>query len=89
MDWTIEFDKRAVHDLKKINVNDRSEIINYLKNIVLKADKPTVFGKPLTNDKVGLWRYRVGKYRIICQIKNNKFIILVVRIGKRDEIYKN
>ncbi|MBN9543779.1 MAG: type II toxin-antitoxin system RelE/ParE family toxin [Alphaproteobacteria bacterium] len=89
MVWAIEFDKRAIKDLKKLNVNDRKDIIDYLKNIITSNKTPTLFGKPLTNDKVGLWRYRVGKYRVICQLKKETLILLVVRVGKRDEIYKN
>jgi mRNA interferase RelE/StbE len=49
---------------------------------------PRLSGKALQGDLKGLWRYRVGNYRLIAQIKDNELIILVIEIGHRKEVYK-
>ena len=49
---------------------------------------PRIHGKPLGGDRSGQWRYRVGDYRIIANIEDNRLIILVIAIGHRREIYK-
>lgn len=52
------------------------------------GDTPQIFGKGLKGNKAGLWRYRIGNYRLICEIIDNKLIILVLTVGHRREIYK-
>ena len=54
----------------------------------LNGRTPQIFGKSLKGNKAGLWRYRIGNYRLICEIIDNKLIILVLTIGHRREIYK-
>jgi len=49
---------------------------------------PRVHGKPLSANRTGQWRYRVGDYRIIANIQDNKLVILVIAVGHRREIYK-
>lgn len=51
------------------------------------GDTPQIFGKSLKGNKAGLWRYRIGNYRLICEIIDNKLIILVLTVGHRREIY--
>ena len=87
MVWKIEFDEVALKQLNKLPYSIKIEILSYLKSITEKSNNPRNFGKPLLYEKKGLWRYRVDKYRIICQLENEKCIILVVKIGKRDKVY--
>ncbi len=87
MVWKIEFDVSAVKEFKKLDKNSQILIRNYLKDKVLTADHPTDLGKPLRHDKVGLWRYRIDKFRIICSIENDRLTILVLKVAKRDEVY--
>jgi mRNA interferase RelE/StbE len=61
-------------------------IADYIDHLKESAD-PRAYGKPLVADLKGLWRYRVGKYRIICDILQRKLVIEVVKIGKRDKVY--
>ena len=56
---------------------------------VLGLEHPKLFGKALRNNKKGLWRYRVDKFRIICKLEEDKLIILVVAIAKRDVVYED
>jgi mRNA interferase RelE/StbE len=85
--WTIEWDKRAVKELKKLSKPVRREVLNYL-NMVAKKDNPRCFGKTLHHDLKGLWRYRVaGVYRIVCKLEDEHFSILVVRTSHRRHVY--
>lgn len=68
MTWLIKFDPRATKELKKLDRGVQKRIINYLKQQVLIENNPRLFGKRLTGDKSGLWRYRVGDHRIICDL---------------------
>ena len=53
------------------------------------AENPRIFGKGLSADKAGLWRYRIGDYRLICEIIDEKLVILALAAGHRKDIYKN
>ena len=85
--WKIEFDYKAAKEFKKLDSNSRETISNYLKNKVLKTVHPKDLGKPLKYDYVGLWRYRIGKYRIICNIEEETLIVLILRLVIRDKVY--
>ena len=63
-------------------------IFNWIQIHLEGIDPPRTFGKSLKGNKAGLWRYRVGGYRLICEIIDNKLIILVLTVGHRREIYK-
>jgi len=88
MNWIIEFDSNASKEFKKLSPDTKKIIKDYLRNKVLKADHPKDLGKPLKYGYVGLWRYRVGKHRIICHLEEDKLVVLVLKIGKRDQVYE-
>ena len=88
MTWTVEFDDRAAKELRKLDKQAQSEILKYFRERISSDEDPRRFGKPLSRDKVGLWRYRVGNYRIICTIEDDKLIVLVLRIGHRKDVYE-
>ena len=87
MAWEIQFDSRAVKELKKIDKTAQKRIINYLKQQVASQENPRTFGKALKGDNRGLWRYRVSNYRIICNLLDNTMIVLVIKVGHRKSIY--
>jgi len=64
------------------------DIIGYLDERVASNADPRRFGKGLKADLAGLWRYRVGDYRILCQIKDQELLVLVVAIGHRKDVYE-
>ena len=76
--WTVEWERKALKDAKKLDKSARYRIVNYLEKRVLVDQNPYQFGKPLKGNKLGLWRYRVGDYRILCQIEDKRLIVLVV-----------
>ncbi|EHH1223701.1 type II toxin-antitoxin system RelE/ParE family toxin, partial [Vibrio parahaemolyticus] len=73
-------------DLKKLQKQQAKLIINYLKGVAQLNDAKSR-GKAMRYSKVGLWRYRVGDYRIICDIQENNMLVLVLAVGHRSSIY--
>lgn len=88
MNWKIEISNKAEKTLKKLDTKTQRRILDYLKSKISPTDNPKNFGKPLVGNFTGLWRYRVGDYRIICEIKSDKVKILVLKIDHRKNIYK-
>lgn len=87
MNWAYRFDERALKELKKLGPNAQREILIYLDERVAGEADPRRFGKALKATLAGLWRYRVGDYRILCQIKDQELLVLVVAVGHRRDIY--
>ena len=85
--WAVELDDRARKELRKLDRALQKEILNYLKERIATKDDPRRFGKPLSYDKHGLWRYRVQDVRIICRIYDDSLLVLVVRVGHRKIVY--
>ena len=88
MSWVYRFDDRALKDLKKLDRPIQREIIDYLDKRIAGPSDPRRFGKALKAELAGLWRYRLGDCRIICQIQDGLWVVLVVAVGHRKEIYK-
>lgn len=87
MSWIYKFDERALKDLKKLDRQAQQDIIAYLDERIAGRLDPRRFGKGLRADLAGLWRYRVGAYRIICQIQDRELVVLVVSVGHRKNVY--
>ena len=88
MSWVCKFDRRALRELNKLDTQSQQKILAYLEErIELDAD-PRRFGKRLKANLAGLWRYRIGNYRIICHIVDNELIVLVLAVGHRKTIYE-
>ena len=85
--WKIEFDTKAQKRFDKLDKQSQKKVQGYLNKDILNLEHPKLFGKALRNNKKGLWRYRVDKFRIICKLEENKLIILIVAIAKRDVVY--
>jgi mRNA interferase RelE/StbE len=83
--WTIKLSVEAQKQLKSIDRSASLKIQKYLQERVAK--NPESFGKALSADLAGLWRYRIGDYRMICDIKNKELLVLVVKIGHRSKVY--
>jgi mRNA interferase RelE/StbE len=86
--WVYRFDERALKELRKLDRTAQQEIIRYLDSRIAGKNDPRRFGKALQADLAGLWRYRVGNYRILCQIKDGVLLVLVVSVGHRKNIYR-
>lgn len=88
MNWVYRFDERALKDLRKLGKQAQRGIIAYLDERIAGEGDPRRFGKGLKADLAGLWRYRVGDYRILCQIQHEELLVLVVACGHRRDIYE-
>jgi len=86
--WRIELAASAEKSLSKLDRTAAKRITTFLRERVASADDPRSSGKALAGQLAGLWRYRVGDYRVICQIEDGKLLILVVTIGHRGDIYR-
>jgi mRNA interferase RelE/StbE len=85
--WRVEFMAEAARDLRKLGAEAERLILRYLRQRIATAEDPRRFGRPLTGDLKGFWRYRVGDYRIIASIEDDRFVVLVVTVGHRREVY--
>lgn len=89
MTWNIEWDDRARKELRKLDSSVQKEILSYLRIRIAGLDNPRLFGQSLTGNKSGLWRYRVGNYRIICRIEDDALVVFVIGVGHRKEVYEH
>ncbi|WP_406853813.1 type II toxin-antitoxin system RelE/ParE family toxin [Alsobacter sp. KACC 23698] len=87
MIWRVVFDAAAAKELRVLGHAERLKVEKYLRDRIATAEDPRRFGKPLSGDLAGLWRYRVGDVRIIASIQNNEWIVLVLRVGHRSRVY--
>ena len=87
MGWNIEYDPGALTDLKKLDRTIQREILDYMDHRIAAAQSASNFGKPLRGSKYGLWRYRVRDCRIICDLQDQRLVVLVVAVGHRSTIY--
>lgn len=85
--FTVSYTKAAYRTLKKMDAHTRRLILGWVEKNLIGCEDPRLHGKGLTADRSGQWRCRVGDYRIIADIQDNKVIILVLTIGHRSEIY--
>lgn len=88
MNWTIEYTRTAETQLRKLDKQVARRILDYLDDNIAPLDNPRTRGKALSGRLGELWRYRVGDYRIICEIQDNVMRILVVEAGHRKQVYK-
>ena len=89
MAWKIELSLQADRELSKLDPPDARRILKFLSERVAKLDNPRIIGKALHGSRLGeFWKYRVGDYRLICKIEDDRLLVLVLRIGHRREIYR-
>lgn len=87
MTWNVEWDEAAAKELRKLDTKAQRDILRYFRERIATNENLRRFGKPLTGDKIGLWRYRVSNYRMICSLENNTLTVLVLRVGHRKNVY--
>jgi mRNA interferase RelE/StbE len=87
--WAIEFDEAAKKELAKLDRQVARRLLDFLTQRVISLKNPRSVGQALKGSKLGeFWKYRVGEFRIIANIQDQKMIILVLRVGNRREIYR-
>lgn len=87
--WKIDFQAGAIKQLKKMGRNESARIRDFLNTRIKPLENPRQFGAALEGPRFDhLWRYRVGDYRIICDIQDERLVVLVIEIGHRREVYR-
>lgn len=89
MAWRVEIDRAAARDLGKLDRQAARRILAFLHGRVATLDDPRSIGEVLKGSRLGeFWKYRVGDNRIITRIEDNALRVLVVRVGRRDRVYR-
>ncbi len=85
--WKIEVTDTAKKQLTKLDHQAQSEIVRYLRERIQTDKDPRRYGAPLRKELAGRWKYRVGGYRIICEIQDETVMVLVLMVGHRSKVY--
>ena len=89
MVYSVELAETADRELGRLDAQHRKRILKFLNERVAKLSDPRSIGEALHGSRFGeFWKYRVGDYRLICKIEDDRLIVLVLRIGHRREIYR-
>jgi mRNA interferase RelE/StbE len=86
--WSVEWDERARKELRRLDRPAQQDILRYVRERLAGSQDPRRFGRTLRGAKQALWRYRIGAYRLICQIEDDRLIILVITVGHRRDVYR-
>ena len=87
MAWTIEYSDTARSQLRRLDRQMAQRVVDYMDERIAPRDNPRSTGRALTGPMGGLWRYRVGDCRVVCDIQDGVLRVLVVRVGRRDSVY--
>ena len=87
--YKVEYTERAIKNLRKLDKYTRNLIVAWIDKNLVDCENPRIHGKGLTSNRSGQWRYRIGDYRLICEIKDEEIVVLVLEIGHRREIYNS
>jgi mRNA interferase RelE/StbE len=86
--WRIEITRTAEKQITRLARPAQKAIQRFLRERLASSNDPRQWGKSLLGDKRGLWRYRVGDYRLICDIQDEKITVVVLEIGHRKDVYR-
>lgn len=86
--YYVEYSQSARKVLRKLDKQTARIIKYWIEKNLINTDNPRIHGKELKGNLKGLWRYRVGDYRLIAEIKDRELLIFMVEIGHRREIYE-
>lgn len=87
MNYKVEYTARAVKELKKLDKPTRALIFGWIEKNLVGCEDPRRHGKALTANHRGQWRYRIGDYRLIADIQDDRILILIMTIGHRRDVY--
>lgn len=89
MKYELQLSERFKKEFKKLDKYTQKILRSWIDKNLVNCDNPRKFGKGLTANRVGQWRYRIGDYRLICIIEDDKFIITALTVGHRREVYND
>lgn len=88
MNYKVEYSKTAKKQIKKLDNYTKVMLMNWITKNLVHCDDPRKYGKALRGNLKNQWRYRVGNYRILCEIEDDRLIILIISVGHRRDIYE-
>ncbi len=89
MAWQIEFDPDALKELKRLDRPVQIRLVAFLRDRLAPLDDPRSLGEALSGARLGsYWKYRVGDWRIVCDIQDQRVVVRVLRLGNRREVYR-
>jgi mRNA interferase RelE/StbE len=86
--WTVEVAPTAERQLRKLDRQASKRILDWLDDRIEGCKNPRHFGEALKGGSAGLWRYRIGDYRVICDIQDGRLVVLALAVGHRREVYR-
>lgn len=87
MSYRIETTARFDKEFRKLDKYTMRMLKSWIDKNLVNTETPRAHGKGLTANRSGQWRYRIGDYRLICEIQDNKCVILALSVGHRREVY--
>lgn len=88
MSWNLNYSDKARKQLRKLGETQRAIVLSWMDKNIDGCEDPRVHGKGLIGDHSGEWRYRIGDYRVLCDIQDDKLVVLAFSLGHRNKIYK-
>ncbi|MGQ0749341.1 MAG: type II toxin-antitoxin system RelE family toxin [Betaproteobacteria bacterium] len=88
MAWTVEISPFAQKQLGKLHKPVAARILDWLEERIDGCKNPRHFGEPLKGELAGLWRYRIGDFRVICEMQDERLVVLALSVGHRRDIYR-
>ncbi|MBO4298064.1 MAG: type II toxin-antitoxin system RelE/ParE family toxin [Clostridia bacterium] len=85
--YHVDYAKKVIRELQKLDPSTARLIYSWIGKNLEGCDNPRAHGKALSANLAGLWRYRVGNFRLIAEIQDDRLVILMIEIGHRSEIY--
>ena len=86
--WVFYYSKTFNNGINSLDKSVQKRIKKWIDSHLVNANEPRDYGKPLVGNLKGYWRYRIGDYRLLAKIEDNKLIIIMVNIGHRRKVYK-
>lgn len=86
--WRLEFSKKADKQLSKMDPGTRRIIISWLIKNIDGCENPRLYGKGLVGNRSGEWRYRIGDYRVLCDIRDDELVVLAIEVGHGGDVYR-
>ncbi len=87
MNWKLAYAEKALRQLRKMDAGQRAIILSWMDRHVDGCENPRAFGKGLTANRSGMWRYRMGDYRVLCEIRDDELTVLAIEVGHRSKVY--
>ena len=88
MSYEVRFTEHADRDLRRLDRPQRAQVMAWIGRNLVGCEDPRRSGRALAGDLAGLWRYRVGEYRIVAEIHDGELVIVVIEVGHRRNVYR-